>query len=101
MRWSVEVSLVAKALCKYNRASVHHFNALAPWQGNSLCAHTCIHTPTLFFHQVMQRLRNAVINFPIITTAILQITLLLALEFSSPPKANISTFCTKVEIASH
>lgn len=91
MRWSVEVSLVAKALCKYNRASVLHVNALAPCQGDSLHAHTCTHTPILFFHQITQTLRNAVINFPIITTAILQI-LLLAVEFSSTLKENISTF---------
>lgn len=98
MRWSVEVSLVAKALCKYNRASVHHFNALAPCQSNSLCAHTCTHTSILLSHQVMQR--NAVINFPIIITSILHV-ILLAFEFNSTLKANSSTFCTKVEIARH
>lgn len=100
MRRSVEASLAAKALCKYNRALAHYFNALALCQGNPLHARTCTHTPTFFFHQVMQRLRNAVINFPVLTTAILQI-LLLAVEFSSTLKTNISSFCTKVEIARH
>jgi len=94
MRRSVEVSMVAKALCKYKKASVHHFNALAPCQGNPLHAHTCMHTPALFFHQTVQSLRNAAINFPIRTIAILQI-LQLVVEFSTTLKANISTFLHK------
>lgn len=48
----------------------------------------------------MQRLRNAVINFPTITTALLQI-LLLPFEFSSALLKTISTFCTKVENTRH
>lgn len=93
MRQSVDVTLVAKALYKYNRDPAHHFNALAPCHGNSLCAHRHIRNPTFFFHPIIQRLRNEVINFPIITTAILQI-LLLAFEFSSTWKV-FSLFFTK------
>lgn len=76
MKWSKEVSLTAKVLCKYNRTSVQYLNHFSLCQANSLCAHKGTHTPTFFFHQTMQRLRNAVINFPIITTATLQIILL-------------------------
>lgn len=82
MKWSKEVSLIVEGLCKYNRVSVQYLTYFSLCQGNSLCAHKGTHTPILFFHQVMQRPRNAVINFPIITTAALQI-ILLAFEFST------------------
>lgn len=82
MKWSKEVSLIAKVLCKYNRASVRYLIALSPCQGKSLGAHKGTHTLTLFFHQIMQRLRNEVINFSIVTTATLQI-ILLSFEFST------------------
>lgn len=82
MKWSKEISLIAKVLRKYDRASVQYLIALSLCQGNSLGAHKGTHTLTLFFHQIMQRLRNAVINFPIVTTATLQI-ILLSFEFST------------------
>lgn len=82
MKWSKEVSLIAKVLRKYDRAAVRYLIALSLCQGKSLGAHKGIHTLTLFFHQIMQRLRNAVINFPIVTTATLQI-ILLSFEFST------------------
>lgn len=56
--------------------------------------------PGVTFRDEMQRLRNAVINFPTVTTALLQI-LLLSAEFSSALRKTISTFCTKAENARH
>lgn len=82
VKWSKEVSLIAKVLCKYNRTSVQYLNYFSLCQGNSLCSHKGTHSLTLFFHQTVQRLRNAVINFPIITAAALQI-ILLSLKFST------------------